>query len=72
LALRTRASGSVVLELQVDEQGKVTKAIPVGGANIFYNAAVTAAMKWRYRPASIGSVNVSSVSKVTMDFNLKK
>ncbi len=72
LALRTRASGSVVLELQVDEQGKVTKATPVGGQNIFYNAAVTAAMKWRYRPASIGGVNVRSVSKVTMDFNLKK
>lgn len=72
IALRTRASGSVVLELQIDEQGKVTKATPVSGPNIFYNAAVTAAMKWRYKPASIGGVNVSSSSKVTMDFNLKK
>ncbi|MGD0099303.1 MAG: TonB family protein [Acidobacteriota bacterium] len=72
IALRTRASGSVVLELQIDEQGKVTKATPVSGPNIFYNAAVAAAMKWRYKPASIGGVNVSSASKVTMDFNLKK
>jgi protein TonB len=72
IALRTRASGSVVLELQIDEQGKVTKATPVSGPNIFYNAAVAAAMKWRYKPASIGGVNVSSGSKVTMDFNLRK
>ena len=72
LALRTRASGSVVLELQIDEQGKVIKATAVGGPDIFYNAAVAAAMKWRYRPASIGGVNMRSVGKVTMDFNLKK
>lgn len=72
LALRTRASGSVVLELQIDEQGKVLKATAVSGPAIFYNAAAAAAMKWRYKPASIGGVNVRSVGKVTMDFNLKK
>ena len=72
LALRSHASGSVVLELQIDEQGKVTRATAVSGPAIFYNAAAAAAMKWRYKPASIGGVNVSSVGKVTMDFNLKK
>jgi protein TonB len=72
LALRARASGSVVLELQIDDQGKVVKATPVSGPPILHNAAVTAAMKWRYRPASIGGVNVSSQSRVTMAFNLKR
>jgi TonB family protein len=72
VALRTRASGSIVLELQIDDQGKVIKAIPVSGPAIFHNAAVTAVMKWRYKPASIGGVNVSSQSRVTMAFNLKK
>jgi outer membrane biosynthesis protein TonB len=60
------------LELQIDDQGKVAKATPVSGPAIFYNAAVNAAMKWRYRPASINGVNVSSQSRVTMVFNLKK
>jgi TonB family protein len=72
VALRSRASGSVILELQIDDQGKVAKATPVSGPAIFYNAAVNAAMKWRYRPASINGVNVSSQSRVTMVFNLKK
>jgi periplasmic protein TonB len=72
VALRTRASGSIVLELQIDDQGKVIKATPVSGPAIFHNAAVSAAMKWRYKPASIGGVNVSSQSRVTMAFNLKK
>jgi protein TonB len=72
LALRTRTSGTVVLELQIDEQGKVVKATPISGPAIFYNAATSAAMKWRYKPASIGGVNVRSQSIATMDFKLKK
>lgn len=72
LALRSRSSGSVVLELQIDEQGRVVKATPVSGPPVFYNAAVTAAMKWRYKPASIGGVNVRSQSRTTIDFKLKK
>jgi TonB family protein len=72
LALRARASGQVVMELQIDDQGKVVKAAAVSGPAIFYSAAVTAAMKWRYKPASINGVNVASQSRVTMSFNLKK
>jgi TonB family protein len=72
LALRTRASGQVVMELQIDDQGKVIKAAVMSGPAIFYGAAVDAAMKWRYKPASISGVNVASQSRVTMSFNLKK
>jgi protein TonB len=72
LALRTRASGTVVLDLQIDEQGKVVKATAISGPVIFHSAAITAALKWRYKPASIGGVSVRSQSRVTMDFNLKK
>jgi len=72
VALRAKASGSVVLELQIDDQGKVVKATPVSGPAIFHNAAVAAVRKWRYKPASIGGVNVSSQSRVTMAFNMKK
>jgi len=71
LALKARASGSVVLDLQIDDQGKVLKATPVGGPSIFYTAAVQAAMKWRYKPASLGGANVKSQSRVTMVFNWK-
>ena len=72
LAMRTRVSGSVVLDLEIDAQGTVVKATPVSGPSIFYSAAVSAALKWRYKPASIGGANVASQSRVTMMFNLKK
>jgi protein TonB len=72
LAMRTGASGSVVLDLDIDAQGKVVKATPVSGPSIFFGAAVSAALKWRYKPASIGGTNVASRSRVTMVFNMKK
>ena len=72
LALRTRTSASVVMELQIDEQGRVSKATPVKGPAMFHGAAVAAALKWRYRPASIGGVNVPSQATVTMVFKLNK
>ena len=70
-ALRTRMSGTVVLELDVDKQGKVLKATPVSGPQMFHQEAINAAMQWHYRPASIGGTNVSSQVKVTFNFNLK-
>jgi protein TonB len=70
-ALRTRSSGQVILELDVDSQGIVTKATPVSGPEMFYREAINAAMKWRYKPASIGGTSVSSQVKATFNFNLK-
>ena len=72
IALRSRTSASVVLELDIDKQGKVVKATPVSGPEIFHREAINAAMKWRYRPASLSGANVSSQVKVTFNFNLKK
>jgi TonB family protein len=68
IALRTRASATVVLDLQIDNTGKVIKATPVSGPDIFYSEAVKAAMKWRYKPASINGTNVPSNSSVKMQF----
>ena len=70
-ALRTRTSASVVLELDIDQQGKVVKATPFSGPKMFHKEAINAAMQWRYRPASVGGNNVSSQVKVTFNFNLK-
>jgi len=72
LALRSRTSSSVVLELQVDESGRVTKAIPVNGPVLFHSAAVAAALKWRYKPATIDGKNVSSQVRATINFSLNK
>lgn len=71
LAVRTRVSGSVVLDLQIDAEGKVVKATPVSGPIMLRDAAVKAALKWRYKPASLGGSNVPSNARVTMVFNMK-
>ena len=71
-AIRSRISAAVVLDLQIDAQGKVVKATPVSGPVIFHTAAITAVMKWRYKPASIGGNNVASQSKVTLNFNIQR
>ena len=71
LAIRSRISGSVALDLQIDETGKVVEATPVSGPAVLYSEAVKAAMKCSYRPASINGKRVSSKSRITMVFNLK-
>jgi periplasmic protein TonB len=71
VALRLRSSASVVLEINIDANGKVLKATPKSGPAIFYNEAVKAVMKWRYKPASVRGVNVASQNTIKIDFNLK-
>ncbi len=71
IALRTRASGTVVVEAHIDNTGKVIKASPVSGPAIFHDEAVKAVMKWRYKPASLNGVHVASKSKAEIVFNLK-
>jgi protein TonB len=70
LARRSRTSASVVLDLEIDEQGYVVKAVPVTGSVLFHEAAVEAVLQWRYKPASIGGRNVRSQCRVTIAFNL--
>jgi TonB family protein len=72
LALRSRASGVVVLDLDIDNTGKVTKATPVSGPDLFYKEAISAVLKWKYKPASVGGSNVPSQSRVTLNFKLPK
>ncbi len=43
--------GTVLVKALVDKEGKVKKAVPLKGPDIFYDAAVAAAMKWVFRPA---------------------
>ena len=72
MALRQHLSASVVLELQIDANGKVIKATPVKGPAMFHYEAINAAMKWRYKPASIDGTSIPSRATVTMNFNLNK
>ncbi|MBN2339823.1 MAG: energy transducer TonB [Acidobacteria bacterium] len=71
IAVRTRTSAVVELDLVIDPNGRVIDATPVSGPAMFHKDAVDAVMKWRYRPASIGGANVQSQTRITMKFNLR-
>jgi TonB family protein len=71
LAVKTRSSAIVVLDLVIDEKGKVIDATPVSGPKIFHREAMDAALQWKYQPASLGGVNVRSQSRIIMNFKLK-
>jgi TonB family protein len=65
---RMRLSGTVVLDLQIDANGKVVKAVPVTGMTVLSVAAVNAALQWRYKPASANGKNIPSQSRVSVIF----
>jgi len=68
-AIKSKAAATIVLELLIDEQGKVVRATPVNGPPLFHKEAVNAAMRWRYKPATANGVSVATQTRVTMNFN---
>jgi TonB family protein len=67
-AIRTRTAATIVIDVQIDNQGKVIKATPLSGPPLFHSEAINAAMKWRYQPATVNGVNVPSHDRVMMSF----
>jgi protein TonB len=68
LARRTRTWGTVVLEVQIDEQGRPVKAVAESGPAILHQEAIKAVMQWRFRPATLDGVNVSGTTRVSIVF----
>ena len=64
LARRNNIYGSVRMELLVAPDGKVKEVKVLGGNPVLVQAAVTAAMKWKYEPATEESIVPAKV-----DFN---
>jgi TonB family protein len=71
LAIKARESAVVVLELSINADGDVVKATPVSGSSLFHEEAVSAVMKWHYKPASLDGANIASKSRVTLNFTLR-
>jgi protein TonB len=68
IARRSRTTGTVVLDIAIDDQGKVTHATAVSGPAILRQAAVDAVLRWRFRPATLDGKSVTSTSQVTIVF----
>lgn len=69
MARRMHLTGTVLLDIRIDGQGKVVKATPLTGSPLLRSAAEDAVMKWRYRPASIDGTTIQSQRQVSIVFN---
>lgn len=61
-------SGSVTIEITIDEQGKVTKAEAISGPGQLRQAGVDAAKRWEFQPATSNGTPIQSTTKITFNF----
>jgi TonB family protein len=70
LAKAAQVSGSVVVEVTVDEEGNVFAARAISGHPLLKDAAVAAARGWKFSPTKLQGVPIKVIGKITFNFNL--
>ena len=68
LAQRSRITGRVVLEVEIDEEGNVVNVTAKTGHQLLRQAAIDAIKQWKYRPALVNGEPVSVIGTVNVDF----
>jgi TonB family protein len=68
LARAARVEGSVLLEVEVDANGKVSDAKVIRSVPLLDDAALAAVRQWEYTPMRRGNVAVPTVMTVTVNF----
>jgi TonB family protein len=70
LAKAAQISGSVVVEVTLDEEGGVISARAISGHPLLKDAAVDAARRWKFSPTKLQGVAVKVIGTITFNFNL--
>lgn len=70
LAKAARVSGAVIVEVTVDEEGKVFSARAISGHPLLKDAAIAAARGWTFTPTLLQSQPVKVIGTITFNFNL--
>lgn len=71
IAKAARASGTVTVQVTVDEQGRVVEARAVGGHPLLQQSAVVAARQARFTPTLLSGKPVKVTGVLTYDFKLE-
>ena len=71
IAKAARASGAVVVQITVDESGRVVSASAVSGHPLLQQAAVNAVRNWRFSPTMLSGQPVKVTGTVTVNFTLQ-
>jgi TonB family protein len=70
-AKKQRVMGTVVLQITVDETGKVVQAEKVCGHPLLVPAAIAAVYRWRFSPTLLYGTPVKVTGTVTVNFTLQ-
>jgi TonB family protein len=68
LARAAKVTGTVVVEVTVDETGNVTAARAVSGHPLLKDAAVEAARKWKFKPAMLDGASAQVTGPIVFKF----
>ena len=71
IAKAARASGSVTVQITVDENGRVVSAQAVSGHPLLQQAAANAVRQWRFTPTLLSGQPVKVTGQVIVNFNLQ-
>ena len=71
IAKAARASGTVVVQITVDESGRVVSASAVSGHPLLQQAAAGAVRGWRFSPTLLSGQPVKVTGTVTVNFTLQ-
>lgn len=68
MAKMQRLQGEVLLDVSIDDTGKVTKVAVVSGPAVFHQSAIDAVMRWRYEPARLNGQPTATHAQVRVFF----
>jgi TonB family protein len=71
IARAAHSSGSVVVQVKVDECGNVVSAKAISGPPLLQRAAVEAAYAWRFTPTLLAGEPVKVTGTITFNFLLQ-
>jgi protein TonB len=69
-AREAKVSGSVVMLVIIDDEGKIAKLSAVAGPAQLRDAALNAVNQWRYKPYLLNGKPVFVKSQITVSFNI--
>jgi TonB family protein len=68
-ARTSRMAGTVLVKIEIDEQGNVISAKAMEGPNLFRTAAENAAQQWKFRPARRDGRPARATQTIQFNFN---
>lgn len=70
MARQMHLAGRVIVDIYIDEDGKVEDVKPVNGNALLSSAAVNAVKKWKFSPIAPGGTPKKAVTSMAFDFKL--